>query len=83
MIRHMTTQIAVRLDDAQLAALDVEVRTGRAASRSEAIRRSITYLTRTQRYRADDAILTELTERGQEPYPDLTPLHHLPPVALD
>ncbi|MDP9407336.1 MAG: ribbon-helix-helix domain-containing protein, partial [Actinomycetota bacterium] len=35
----MSTQIAIRLDDDELAALDSEVREGRAVSRSDAVRR--------------------------------------------
>ncbi|MGH9070843.1 MAG: ribbon-helix-helix domain-containing protein [Acidimicrobiales bacterium] len=66
-----TTQIAVRLDEGELAALDAEVAQGRATNRSEALRRGIARLQREQRYRADEAILVELARRGEPIYPDL------------
>lgn len=67
----MTTQIAVRLDGAELEALDTEVAEGRAASRSDAVRRGIAYLRRAQRHRDEEARLTELARRGELVYPDL------------
>lgn len=67
----MTTQIAVRLDDDALAALDDEVAQGRAATRSDAVRRSIARLQRDQRYRGEEAVLVELARRGELVYPDL------------
>ena len=79
----MTTQIAVRLDDDELAALDAEVASGRAASRSEAVRRSILRLQREQRYRQDDAVLLELARRGEPVYPDLAAVLDLPVPELD
>jgi Arc/MetJ-type ribon-helix-helix transcriptional regulator len=69
----MSTQIAIRLDDAELAALDAEVRAGRAANRSEAVRRSIARLQREQRYQAEEATLLDLARRGEELYPDMHP----------
>lgn len=51
----MTTQIAVRLDDAELAALDAEVAAGRAANRSDAVRRSIARMQRDWQRRVEDA----------------------------
>jgi Arc/MetJ-type ribon-helix-helix transcriptional regulator len=69
----MSTQIAIRLDDDELAALDAEVAAGRAATRSEAVRRSIARLLREQRYSADDAVLLELARQGEPLYPDLHP----------
>lgn len=72
-MRPMTTQIAVRLEDAEIAALDAEVAAGRASSRSEAVRRSIARLQREQRYRAEEAVLLDLARRGESPYPDLEP----------
>ena len=67
----MSTQIAIRLDDDDLSALDAEVREGRAASRSDALRRSIAHLRREQRYRGEEAVLVELARRGEPVYPDL------------
>ncbi len=69
----MTTQIAIRLEDAELAALDAEVVAGRAANRSQAVRRSIARLQREQRYQAEETTLLELARRGEELYPDLQP----------
>lgn len=69
----MTTQIAIRLDDAELAALDTEVAAGRAANRSDAVRRGIARLQREQRYRAEEAVLLDLARRGEPLYPDLHP----------
>lgn len=79
----MTTQIAVRLDDDELATLDAEVAAGRAASRSEAVRRSILRLQREQRYRQDEAILLDLARRGESVYPDLEGVLDLPRPQLD
>ena len=74
----MSTQIAIRLDDDALDALDVEVRAGRAANRSDAVRRGISYIQRAQRYRDEEATLVELARRGEPLYPDLDGLHDLP-----
>lgn len=82
-LRSMTTQIAIRLDDRELAALDAEVAEGRAANRSEAVRHGIARLQRDQRYRGEEAILIDLARRGDAIYPDLDgalDLHH---PALD
>lgn len=79
----MTTQIAIRLDDGELAALDIEVVEGRAANRSEAVRRGIARLQRDQRYRGEDATLLDLARRGEAVYPDLDGLLDLPHPALD
>jgi Arc/MetJ-type ribon-helix-helix transcriptional regulator len=67
----MTTQIAVRLDDAEIEALDAEVAQGRAANRSDALRRRIAQLQREQRYRGEEAVLLEIARRGESLYPDL------------
>jgi Arc/MetJ-type ribon-helix-helix transcriptional regulator len=67
----MTTQIAIRLDVDELAALDAEVAEGRAANRSDAVRRGIAHLRRVQRYRDEEARLLELARRGEPIYPDL------------
>lgn len=79
----MTTQIAVRLDDRELAALDAEVAEGRADSRSEVIRRGIARLQRDQRYRGEEALLVDLARRGEPVYPDLAGLLDLPHPPLD
>ncbi len=79
----MTTQIAIRLDDRELAALDAEVADGRAATRSEAVRHGIARLQRDQRYRGEDAILIDLARRGETIYPDLDGVLDLPHPALD
>jgi len=79
----MTTQIAIRLDDRELAALDAEVADGRAANRSEAVRQSIARLLRDQRYRAEEASLVEIARRGEPVYPDLDELLDLPHRPLD
>ncbi len=79
----MTTQIAIRLDDGELAALDTEVAEGRAANRSEAVRYGIARLKRDQRYRREEATLVDLARRGEAVYPDLDGLLDLPHPALD
>lgn len=79
----MTTQIAIRLDDGELAALDTEVVEGRAANRSEAVRHGIARLKRDQRYRREEATLVELAHRGEAVYPDLDGLLDLPHPVLD
>lgn len=79
----MTTQIAVRLDDGELAALDAEVAAGRAGSRSEAVRRGIARIRREQRYRQDEATLIELARRDEAVYPDLDGALDLPRPSLD
>ena len=79
----MATQIAVRLDDHELAALDAEVVEGRASSRSEAVRRGIAQLQREQRYRVEEATLIELARRGESVYPDLDGVLDVPPLPLD
>lgn len=66
-----TTQIAVRLSPDELDALDAEVAEGRAASRSDALRRSIARIQREQRYRAEERVLLDLARRGEPIYPDL------------
>ena len=78
-----TTQIAVRLESREVAALDQEVLDGRAANRSEAVRRAIARMEREQRYRKDEAILLELARRGTSVYPDLEPILDLPHPDLD
>lgn len=79
----MTTQIAIRLDDRELAALDAEVAEGRAANRSEAVRRGIARLRRDQRYRGEEATLIELARRGEPVYPELDGVLELPHPPLD
>ncbi len=79
----MTTQIAVRLDDAEVEALDTEIAEGRAANRSDAVRNSIAQLRREQRYRGEEAVLIELARRGEPLYPDLDGILDLPHPALD
>ncbi|MGB3687314.1 MAG: hypothetical protein WA991_15985 [Ornithinimicrobium sp.] len=79
----MTTQIAIRLENSELEALDTEVVEGRAANRSEAVRRGIARLQRDQRYRGEEAILVDLARRGESVYPDLDGLLGLPHPELD
>lgn len=79
----VTTQIAVRLDDRELAALDAEVAAGRAINRSEAVRRVIARLERDQRYRGEDDTLLDLVRRGEPIYPDLDGALDLPRPPLD
>lgn len=79
----MSTQIAIRLDADELDALDVEVKEGRAASRSDAVRRGIAYISREQRYRGEETKLVELARRNESVYPGLQGLLDLPPVPLD
>lgn len=78
----MTTQIAIRLDDNELAALDAEVAEGRAASRSEVVRRTIARLQRDQRYRGEEAVLVGLARRGEAVYPELDGVLDLPRPEL-
>ena len=75
--------MAVRLDEQERATLDAEVAAGRAASRSDAVRRSIARLRRDQRYREDEAILLDLARRGELVYPDLEGLSGVPIPHLD
>ena len=79
----MTTQIAIRLDDRELAALDAEVVEGRAANRSEAVRHGIARLQRDQRYRGEEAVLLDVARRGEPIYPGLVGALDLPHPALD
>lgn len=79
----MTTQIAVRLEDAEVEALDAEVAQGRASNRSDAVRRSIARLRRDQRYRGEESVLLELARRGGALYPDLDGILDLPHPPLD
>jgi len=79
----MSTQIAIRLADDDLNALDVEVKEGRAASRSDAVRRGIAHIKRDQRYRGEERNLIELARRGEAVYPDLVGLLDLPHAPLD
>lgn len=79
----MTTQIAIRLDDRELVALDTEVAEGRAANRSDAVRHTIAQLQREQRYRSEEATLADLARRGESVYPDLAGMLDLPHPALD
>ena len=81
--RGVTTQIAVRLEDEDLATLDAEVADGRASNRSEAVRHGIARMRREQRYRRDEAILLELARRGEPVYPDLDGILDLPHPSLD
>ena len=67
----VTTQIAIRLADDELATLDAEVAEGRAINRSDAVRRGIARLQREQRYRGEEALLIELARRGELVYPEL------------
>jgi Arc/MetJ-type ribon-helix-helix transcriptional regulator len=79
----MSTQIAVRLDDNELAALDTEVAEGRASNRSDAVRRGIARLQRDQRYRDEETKLSELARRGELVYPDLDAVLDLAHPPLD
>lgn len=79
----MTTQIAVRLDDTEVEALDAEVAEGRASNRSDAVRRSIARLRREQRYRGEEAVLIELARLGEPLYPDLDGILDLAHPPLD
>lgn len=79
----MTTQIAIRLNDRELEALDTEVVEGRAANRSEAVRRGIARLQRDQRYRREEATLVDLARRGETVYPDLDGVLDLAHPELD
>ena len=78
----MSSQIAVRLQDMELDAVDREVAEGRAATRSDAVRRAIAYLAREQRYRAEQAVLRDLADRGEPVYPDLEGLLDVPVPPL-
>lgn len=74
----MSTQIAIPLDDRELAALDTEVAEGRAANRSEAVRLGIARMQRDQRYRGEEAALIELARRRERVYPGLDGVLDLP-----
>jgi len=75
----MSSQIAIRLNDEELAILDAEVANGRALNRSDAVRRSITYLDRYRGYRQDADIMSRIRMSGEELYPDLA---SIPPSDL-
>jgi Arc/MetJ-type ribon-helix-helix transcriptional regulator len=79
----MSMQIAIRLQEHELAALDREVTEGRAASRADAVRRGIAYLERAQRYRTDEEILLEIARRGDIIYPEFEVLLDLPRPEID
>jgi Arc/MetJ-type ribon-helix-helix transcriptional regulator len=79
----MSTQIAIRLQEEELAALDREVAEGRAASRADAVRRGISYLERAQRYRGEEETLLRLVRNADVVYPDLEVLLDLPHPKLD
>jgi Arc/MetJ-type ribon-helix-helix transcriptional regulator len=79
----MTTQIAIRLGDHELAALDREVAEGRAASRADAVRRGIAHLERAQRYRGEEQTLLDLVRTADVVYPDFEALYDLPHPKLD
>ncbi|MCL2804294.1 MAG: ribbon-helix-helix domain-containing protein [Micrococcales bacterium] len=70
----MSTQIAIRLSQQELAILDAEVAGGRAKSRSDAVRQSITQLDRHRQYRDDAAIMARVLSQGEALYPDLEPI---------
>jgi Arc/MetJ-type ribon-helix-helix transcriptional regulator len=79
----VTTQIAIRLQEQELAALDREVAEGRATSRADAVRRGIAYLERSQRYRGEEQTLLRLARNAEVVYPDLEMLLDLPHPKLD
>jgi Arc/MetJ-type ribon-helix-helix transcriptional regulator len=79
----VTSQIAIRLQDAELAALDREVAEGRAVSRADAVRRGIAYLERSQRYRREEETLLGLVRGADVVYPDFEVLLDLPHPNLD
>ena len=79
----MSTQIAIRLGEQELAALDREVAEGRAASRADAVRRGIGHLERAQRYRGEEQTLIELARTVDVIYPDFEVLYDLPHPKLD
>jgi Arc/MetJ-type ribon-helix-helix transcriptional regulator len=79
----VSTQIAIRLGEQELAALDREVAEGRAASRADAVRRGIAYLERAQRYRGEEQTLLELARTMDVVYPDFEALYDLPHPKLD
>jgi len=67
----MSQQIAVRLSAPEIAVLDAAVADGIAQNRSDAVRRSITYLSRYRAYKRDADILTRIKSSGESVYPDL------------
>jgi len=79
----VTTQIAIRLGDRELAALDREVAEGRAASRADAVRHGIAHLERAQRYRGEEQTLIDLARTVDVIYPDFEALYDLPHPKLD
>jgi len=79
----MAKWVAVRLNDAEIEALDAEVAQGRAANRSEALRRSIARLQRQQRYSSEESSLVEIARRGECIYPDLDAILDQPISPMD
>jgi len=69
---NMSFQLAVELDDNQVAILDNEVESGRAQTRADAVRHIISYLDRYRGYRRDNEIMTRLRKNGEDIYPDFT-----------
>jgi Arc/MetJ-type ribon-helix-helix transcriptional regulator len=64
----MSTQIAVRLPDAQVAFLDREVSQGRASSRAELVSKALRRMERERRAARD---LEVIIASGGNPYSDL------------
>jgi len=79
----MSSQIAIRLEESELAVLDAEVSDGHAATRSDAVRRAIAYLNRQRGYRRDAAILADVAAAGEVLYPDLAPIRAVDLSELD
>jgi hypothetical protein len=79
----VTTQLALILDDRDLAVLDTEVENGHALDRAAAVLQLINGLRMRQRYERDNEILDGLAAKGEDPYPDLTGLATLPSLVVD
>jgi Arc/MetJ-type ribon-helix-helix transcriptional regulator len=78
----MTVQIAVKLPDELVAAVDGLVDEGRFASRSTAVRRAIEELVRAERRRAVDEAFRQGFRRHPDDGAELAQAHELAAVTI-
>lgn len=82
-VRRMTTQIAVKLPDTVVAALDELVAEGLFANRSAAVRAGIDLVTSQARQEAIDRAFMEGFQRSPETAEELRQAHRLGLAAID
>jgi Arc/MetJ-type ribon-helix-helix transcriptional regulator len=78
----MTTQMAFRLADREVAFLDSEIAAGRATSRTDALRKSIQEAARQRQFKLDEQRVAAVRAQGEPLYPDLEGIagHHYPSI---